>query len=242
MLTVSFLRKMTGTMSGWDFDREFLGQGDYIEEDGWSVVDKDTWDDLIKVDPPQTKKFAVGIAARHDRSESSVAIAVRRKDGGIHVEVVKKDLGTYWIVDFVKRWRKRRPCTFVINPRAAENIIIPELEALKPKIKLYKPNANEYAQFCAKFLSMITETQDLSHNGQEVFDNCLANARFRMLGQGLWTWEHEDVPGDVSGVDAATAALGGLIVKGSTVSGPKVASVNRGEQRNVRTGDDGDTE
>jgi len=221
-IEASFLQKMIGTMSGWDFDREFLGAGDYPEDEGWVVVNRDTWNDLA--DPyPDTAgcKFAVAFEARYDRSEASLAVVYMRKDGYYHGEVIRHELGTHWIKDAVKAIRKLRPVAIVANPKGPANIIIPELEALK--MNLYKPAVHEIAAFSAKWLQLVTETGEFKHNDQEVFNNCVAAARTRDLGQGIWTWEHENVPADVSGLAAVTLALGGLIVKGGKGSGhPRV--------------------
>ena len=226
-ITQSFLRKMQATMAAWDFDREFLGVGDYPDDDGWTMWPRETWNGLKDPESCRGPVFAVGIETTWDGESTSVSIASRRDDGLYHVELCDTFPGTAWAVPYAVALKKKRPCGFVVDRKSPAGVLIPQL--VEAGIKdVIQPTLPEYAEWCGRAHKMVTETQEMRHLGQESMDKAVGATTKRDLGQGTFVWERAGTTADVTPWGAATMALGGLIKNGSKRRRrPLVASAQR---------------
>jgi hypothetical protein len=221
-ITQKFLSKMAnGGMARWDFDREFLGVGEYPNDEGWSVFSEDTWGALRDPASHRGRAFAVGYETSWDHSVSSAAIASYRDDGLVHLEMIANRPGTAWIPEHAKAMKKLRPRAFVVDRKGPAALVIPDLTAAK--IKVVEPSLADYASWCAKIVQLVTETHEARHLDQSTMNTAIQATTKRDTGQGGYVWERADTSADVTPWGAATMALGGLIKAGKR-GRPMVAS------------------
>lgn len=223
----TFLQSMMGAMATWDFDREFLGAGDYPDDDGWNVVPAEVWAALGDPESKRGPAFAVGIEVAWDGESASVSIMARRDDGLFHMEALESAPGTAWTVPYAKALQRKRPVATVVDPKSPSAVILPGLEEAGVK-RIIRPTLPQYASWSARALQMVTETREVRHIRQPTMDTAVRVAKKRDLGQGTFAWQRENLTGDGTPWIAGTLALGGLLVNGSR-SGrrPLVASSQR---------------
>lgn len=222
-----FLQSMMGAMATWDFDREFLGAGDYPDDDGWNLFPGEVWSGLGDPESRRGSAFAVGIEVAWDGESASVSIMATRPDGLFHMEVLENQPGSAWTVDYAAALQRKRPVAVVVDPKSPSAVIIPGLEAARVK-RIIRPTLPQYASWCARLFQMVTETHEVRHIRQPTMDEAVRVAKKRDLGQGTFAWQRENLTGDGTPWIAGTMALGGLLVNG-TRSGrrPLVASAQR---------------
>lgn len=216
--TAHFLGEMMAGMETWDFDREFLGVGDYPEPDGWSVFSAELWNTLADrgargAGAPDV--LSVGVELEWDRSAASVSIVGRRPDGRMHVEMIETRPGYEWVPEYCKALKKnRRPVRIVVDPKGPADVVVPGLRAAVGNRILHLATLDEFKTWCATFLGMI-QRAEIRHLAQPTLDAAVKHTKKRALDGGLrYVWERADVSGPVAPFNAATMALGGWIITG----------------------------
>jgi hypothetical protein len=222
-ITQSFLSKLAnGGMAKWDFDREFLGVGEYPNDEGWALFAEDVWGSLKDPTSSRGRAFAVGYETSWDHSVSSASIASRRADGMVHLEMIANRPGTAWIPDHARAMKKMRPCAFVVDKKGPAALIIPDL--IHAKIKVVEPTLADFTAWCSKMTQLVTETHSARHLDQPTMNTAVQATTKRDTGQGGYVWERADTTADVTPWIGATMALGGLIRNGNRRGAPQVAS------------------
>lgn len=238
-VTTKFLDKMRKAMATWDFDREFLGVGDYPADEGWAVFSSALWADGMATPPELAqiqldgapRPFAVGIESTWDRESSAVCIAALRSDGRWHWELLKVGAGTAWVIDYCVALNEKRPTSFGIDPKGPCGFLVPDLEnATKAngrpaKLPVFKPTLPQYITACATVLTTVQETGRFIHLGQDDLTDSFRVVEKRDLGNGTFAWQRIDTTGNVAPVNAVTLAVAGHIASGGKRRGrPLVAS------------------
>lgn len=223
----SFLQSMMGAMATWDFDREFLGAGDYPDDDGWNLFPSETWESLADPESRRGPAFAVGVEVAWSGDSTSVSITALREDGQYHMELLEAAPGTAWAVDYVKALQRKRPVGVVVDPKSPSAVLLPGLEQAKVR-HIIRPTLPQYASWCAQAYQMVTETRTIHHIRQGTLTTAVRVAQKRDLGQGTFTWQRENLTGDGTPWIAGTLALGGLLTNGTRGGRrPLVASAQR---------------
>lgn len=202
------------------FAVERLGVGDWPALDGESaVIDLELWDDLADRTSQPEKSLCVAFDVAPDRSWSSIAVAGRRLDGKLHVEVLEHRRGAGWLADRVIEVVAERRATLVCDGGAAAGSIVPELE--KADVEITPLTGTELAHACGLLLDVI-ENEDLRHLGQSELDAAVAAAVKRPLGE-KWAWGRSKSPADISPLVACTLALWGVLAEDLEETEPMVA-------------------
>jgi hypothetical protein len=214
-----------------NFATEHLGLWPPDASAGWEVIGEDSWHDAVDVDSAPEDPVAFAIATNHDRTWTSIGVAGRRRDGLRHVEIVARQPGTAWVVDWltrrgddglnrVARWE---PCAIVVNPGTPAGSLIPEIEdafsRIFPPPKLVKPSERDFTHACGAFYDGIAGevgpdeaprvVRDVRHRGQEELTASVRQGIRRDIGRA-WAWETREEGGDdTSPLEAATLALWG---------------------------------
>lgn len=193
------------------FNKEILGVGEYPAPlDGWLVIPK-TWFaatfDKTEVPPRVTfPVFAIEVAL--DRSSAAIAVAGKRPDGLVGLQVVEHREGTGWIVGRVRdindRWK---PVTWVIDKRAATNTVITELE--RAGIPLDLMASSDVATASGQLYDAFRE-DELRHYGQSALRAALAAVDKRKLGES-WAFDRLNSAVDQSPLMAVTFAHWGYL-------------------------------
>jgi len=199
-----------------EFRRAFLNQWpDSFPVD--AVIPGEVWQALK--DPKSSAQDPVAFAAdmTPDRAFASIAVAGRRRDGRLHVEIVENTRGSEWVVPRLLELRaKWKPCAFVVDGAGPAGSLIAPLEAAG--VEVLKPSARDAAQACGGLYDAATQGQ-LRHRDQPELNTALAGAKRRELGDA-WAWARKNVSVDISPLVAATLALWGFSVRGHVAEEP----------------------
>jgi hypothetical protein len=190
------------------FSVERLGVGDWPTTDGAShVIDMKLWAELVDYDsqPQDPVCFAADVAP--DRSRSTIYVAARRQDGLIHIEIVRRDAGTGWVVPELARLIKTHECLKpVLDGGGPAASLLPDLERLD--IKVNTTTAGEMAQACGQFFDAV-EQRELRHLGTSEMESALKGAAQRPLSDA-WAWSRKNSTSDITPLVAATLAVWGI--------------------------------
>lgn len=238
-VTQVFLDKMRKAMATWDFDREFLGVGDYPSDEGWAVFSGELWaagmasaDEYAQIQlDGAPRPFYVGIESTWDRESTAVSIGAMRSDGKWHWELLKLGAGTAWVTDYCVALNAKRPGAFGIDPKGPCAHLIPALQtATKPngrpaRLPVFLPSLPQYTVACATVLTTVMETGAFIHLGQDDLTDAVRVVEKRDLGNGTFAWQRLDTTGNVAPIISVTMAVAAQIASGGRRTGrPLVAS------------------
>lgn len=231
-ISFSYLRKMAaGGMAERDFDREFLGDGDYPEPDGWNLVSEELWTSLRDITARGAGaplRFGVGVETTWDGDWTAITIAAPRADKRWHFEMIECRPGTHWAPEYLKALVRRKPVAIVIDKQSPANVIIAEVETdRRVKRVLVHPTLQQFAAWSKKASQLMIEpgADRLVHLGQDTMDGAVKVVQKREIGQGAFVWERISSTGNPAPFIAGTMAIGGFLLKGKSGSGhPLVAS------------------
>lgn len=219
-ITQEYLSKMIvgGGMPAWDADREFLGVGDYPDDEGWSLLSPEIWAAMHDGYSGLDSGFCVGIDVAHDQSTSSIAIVGKRSDGLWHFEWVKTESGTAWVANYCKRMMgmAKKPVVFVTDAKCP---IARDVENAVGKRRYLTPTTTDWSMWCAKMLQVVSETYEARHRNQTALNEALKHTRKKEYPNGSFVFVREEPSGDVTPFIALTLALGGALTKGTKRGG-----------------------
>lgn len=214
-ISEEYIASELGALSAKDFDVERLGIGDWPPEDddeGWEVISREAWEAIEDVTTTLGDRVAFAIDVTPDRSMASIAVAGRRWDGLLQVEIAANEPGTAWVVPWmVERKKKWRPLAVVVDPGSPAGSLITDLD--DAGIELTEPTARQVGQACGQFHDLVTDSKSLRHRGDALLATALAGARERLVGDGAWAWARRGLTVDISPLVAATLALWGFTTK-----------------------------
>lgn len=231
-ISVGFFRTLAnGGMAAADFDREFLGDGDYPEPDGWNIFSEELWNSLRDIDARGAGaplRFGVGVETTWDGEWTAISIAAPRADKRWHFEMIECRAGTHWAPDYLKALVRRKPVAIVIDKQSPANVIVTDVESdRRVKRVLVHPTLQQFAAWSKKTTQLMVEpgAARLVHLGQPTLDGAAKVVQKRDIGQGAFVWERINNGGNAAPFIAGTMAIGGFLLKGKGGSGrPLVAS------------------
>lgn len=183
-------------LSPEDFDIERLGIVN-LDEEFHKVIPADVWDDCL--DPRHTPKNRVAYALDVSPEGRSCSVAV---SDGTHIEVVKHEPGTSWVVDACVA-RRDRFTEIVLDPAGPAGQLIEPLR--KAGITVREVTTREAVQACGQFLTAVLDRVP-RHTGQPELDKAVANADRRDVGDGGWLWSRKRSSVDITPLVAVTLA------------------------------------
>jgi hypothetical protein len=187
------------------FAREHLGVWDPCN-DGEGFLPFGKWLAASDVGSTVSSGLCYGLSVAPDGSWAAVASAGRRRDGRLHVDSVRYERGTGWVVDYLADLYGRKRVAVRVNPEATEGAFIRSLS--DRKVGTVEVGHREYKQACGAFLAAL-ENDGLRHLDQESLNRSVASVVRRDVGhEGGWVWERPTV--DVSPLVAVTLALSGV--------------------------------
>jgi hypothetical protein len=207
-ITTDFIARERRALSDPAFRRERLGQGDYpTETQAWEVISESAWSAVADPHSRALDPVALAVDVSPDRSTTSIAIAGRREDDLVGVELIDYRPGTGWtierVTDLVARWS---PCAVVIDAAGPAGSLIAALSA--EGVEVVTPSAREVAQACGQFHDAVVDTRTLRHRDQAPLTAAVSGARRRDLG-GAWAWGRKGLSVDISPLVAVTLAAWG---------------------------------
>lgn len=216
-ITADFIARERLAMAATKFAIERLGVGDYPADGAsWEVISEDAWSALADARSDVVDPVAIAVDTTPDRSATAIAIAGRRADDALHVEVIEHWPGTGWaverVVELVEKWR---PCAVVIDAAGPAGSLIADLET--KGVDVVTPSAREVAQACGQLYDAVVDTKTLRHRDQVPLTTALAGASKRDLG-GAWAWARKGLSVDISPLVAVTLAAWGHTTRAHVVT------------------------
>lgn len=182
------------------FARERLGVPDDPEEGSGRLplsLWRDAADRKSTIDVPQALAWDVN----PERSWSTFAVAGRRADGRLHVEVVDRREGTRWVVARAKELHARYGLPVTLDPKQAGGLLAELQSAGVPVVEL---GGADVARACGALVDAVAGDQ-LRHIDQEPLNLAVANAGDRPLGDA-WAWSRKSSAVDIAPLVAVTFA------------------------------------
>lgn len=199
------IETMRGVLDERGFAREHLGI--WHDPGTESVVDVKLWSALADRGSAPDGRVAFAVDVAPDRRRASIAVAGRRADGNLHLEVANAEPGVGWVVDVLAAMvAASDPVAVVVDAAGPAGSLIPDLEAAG--LDLMVTSSREMGQACGAFFDAVTE-QRLRHIDSLALNTALGSARRRPLGDS-WAWARKDSTVDITPLVAATLALYGF--------------------------------
>lgn len=183
------------------FARERLGMWDKAVSK--AVIDSVVWRNHGDAESQVLDPVAIALDVAPMNATASLAVAGERADGRKHVEVVKNQRGTAWVVDALVKLNENDPCIIALDPAGGAGALLPAIEAAG--LEVHKVSAREMAQACVGFHQAFTEG-DAVHIEQPILTAALGAASKRDLA-GLFAWNRKDANTDITPLVSATLAL-----------------------------------
>ena len=174
------------------------------------VIPLEVWDRLCERSSRRGPRITFAFDATPDGSFASVAVASRRDDGPVHVELVAHEAKTGWLVGEVARLvRAHSPEDVLVDPRTPANTALPLLHDLG--VRVTEVNTADVTQAFAMFVEAAREGT-LRHLGQPELNAALAGAHRRSIGDAS-AWNRRSSSVDISPLVAVTLALWGVLAR-----------------------------
>ena len=203
---------MRGALDEAGFAREHLGI--WYDPRTESVIDPREWAALADSSSAPVDPVAFAVDVAPDRRTASIAVAGRRADGLLHVEVPDNRSGTGWVVERLAGMAQRaKPSAVVLDVAGPAGSLLPELE--RAGVTVTTTSAREMSQACGAFYDAVAEKR-LRHLDGIALNTALGAARKRPLGDA-WAWHRKDTAADITPLVASTLALFGV----ATAAPPK---------------------
>lgn len=194
------------SMSELGFAREIFGIWPKPLEADAGTMDPAEWEAHKDVASQLTGRVRVALDVAPDRGRSTIAVAGRRADGLFHVEVIRSDFGTGWVVAAAEKLAETWNCgPVLLDPRAAAGGLIQALE--DAGVEVEQITTAELGQATGEFIDMVSNDL-LRHLGQDTLTTAVLGGQLRVMGDAF-AWARKDTSVDITPLVAATLALHG---------------------------------
>lgn len=201
------------SMSPDGFGRERLGIWPQRNSD--AIITAEQWADLSDPASRRSGQIAIAFDVTPLRDHAAVAIYGMRADGLGHLEVIKHEPGTDWLVNYlVERRDRHQPVAVALDAAGPAATFILELEKAgickavdidKPKVgDLAVPTSREYAGACGGVIDAVRH-RTMRHIDQAPLNLSVAGVKTRPLGEAL-AWARRRADADISPLVAGTLA------------------------------------
>jgi len=189
-------------MPGWQ--TEYLCQTVDALEPG--VIPAEYWQDGVDMKSGRAagSDIYAALDVSYDRKTSYVAIAARREDGALHIEVIQAARGTDWVVDWLTERKTKFKGVAVQKTGAPASGMIGDLKRAGVPVVEWGPGL-ELQAGCALFFDGICE-HTIFHRRQPVLDRAAASGVARRVGDA-WIFDRRNSPVDVAPIVACAAAV-----------------------------------
>lgn len=188
-------------MSLPEFKRAYLNVWD--PRRGAPVISADQWSSLADARSRPEDPLAFSFDISPDRAWAAVAVAGRRADGLLHLEVVDHRPGTDWLIGRLAELQERhRPKVIAADYAGPGGSLKAELE--RRQLVVREVTAREHAQACGSFYDAAMAGW-LRHLGQPTLAAAVDGAVKRPLGDA-WAWSRKSSSVDICPLVAVTLA------------------------------------
>ncbi|MEU4578942.1 terminase family protein [Nonomuraea sp. NPDC023979] len=206
-----------------EYRRAYLNQWPDTTPDQWLVIPEDKWRLLADEQSELVGRVAMAIHVAMDRSWAAIAVAGRRPDGLLHIEIIDYRLGTKWVPERARQLRERwNPCAWVVDAGGPAGSLIADLEA--KGLDITKPSARDVAAAYGQFIDAVAPTEGdptLRYIPHPALDVAVAGAATRSLTTAK-AWDALAATTEISPLIAVTNAAWGFATKGHITEPPPV--------------------
>lgn len=179
------------------FMREHLGIWDAEPGSSGGAIDPAAWAACMVAGHSPSGAPAYALDVSPEGKSAAIALS-----DGAHVEVVKHEQGTAWVVPLCVL-RRDRFRELLIDPAGPAVELIAPLEAAGLKVR--RVSTEEAKAACGQFLTDVNDGRVI-HRGQPMLDLAVQNADRRDAGDGGWLWSRKRSAVDIAPLYAATLA------------------------------------
>ncbi|MDX3101740.1 terminase large subunit domain-containing protein [Nonomuraea angiospora] len=206
-----------------EYRRAYLNQWPDTTPDQWLVISEEQWRPLADEQSELVSRVAFAVHVAMDRSWAAIAVAGRRADGLLHVEIVDYRLGTKWVPERAKQLQDRwNPCAWVVDAGSPAGSLIADLEA--QGLVITKPTVKDVAHAYGQFIDAVAPKEGepvLRYIPHAALDVALAGAATRSLATAK-AWDAIAATTESSPLIAVTNAAWGFATKGHIEEPPPV--------------------
>jgi hypothetical protein len=186
------------------FQTEHLCQ--WVDSMQPGVLPREHWFETTDVTSRRVEESPLYAAldVNYQRSRSYVAIAARRADGNLHIEVISGARGTDWVVPWLEARKDRFKGVAVQKTGAPASGMIEDLKKAGVPVVEWGPGP-EVSAGCALMYDLVSEHR-IFHRPAAVLDRAAESGVSRNVGDG-WVFSRRDSPVDVSPIMACTGAV-----------------------------------
>lgn len=191
------------------FAREHLGVWDPPddEDEREPIVDLKAWRSLEDVPGERPARIALAVAASQDREWCYIGLAGERRDGRVHLQIIKAGRNTGWVLDELGRLKREwQPTRTVIGSSDPASSLLSEA---KPGLRLKPMQAPAQARAAGMFVDGVTEAT-FTHGGDPRLLACLKQARKKDHGKLFLFADPPDGSVDIAPLRAVAHALHAL--------------------------------
>lgn len=230
-LSYVFIAKERARMSRPQFGRERCGAATYPREEGegW-VIPREAWeraqDEQSTIATGSPMVFAAEADPHLERS--TISVAGFRRDGAVHIEVVRHQLGVLWVVDEAKRLTTAHGGRLGLDPSGPLGYLLEPLRAAGvPVLTINAGDLKDSATWIYTAANPAPDPKDptalpapgVYHRGGGKLTSALAAAETRKL-LDRWTWRRSVATEVNQGPLTASTIAGYLLVKLSRQTPP----------------------
>lgn len=222
-ITLDYVRSERRALPPGEFARERMGWWD-DPIGGETPIKAEAWAACLDEESGPQGAVALAVDISPDRSMSTIAVAGRRADGLMHVELVEHRQGTGWVVarlmELAQTWS---PVALVLDPAGPAGSLEKKLlekgfstEKTLPAggRRLHMMGTREYAQACGALCDDVANGE-FRHIGQVELDTAVEGVRTRPLADS-WAWSRPKSGAPISPLVAITLARHGFATYGVT--------------------------
>lgn len=170
------------------------------------IIPAEHWQETL--DPvsrrDETAKVYAALDVNYERSRSFIAIAARRPDGKLHVEVIQAARGTEWVVPWLQERKGKFAAVAVQKTGAPASGMIDDLRRAGLKVVEWGPGT-EIVAGSGMFYDLIVQ-HEVYHRPAPLLDRAAGSAIARRVADG-WIFDRRNSPVDVSPLVACAAAV-----------------------------------
>lgn len=233
-ITYDYVRAERRALPAIEFGRERLGWHEALADELRPIPEK-AWQDAVDVRSEALDPVALAVEVNNDRTFAAIAMAGRRPDGLIHIEVIKAQPGASWVINgttedpgehigtLAELWS---PCVIVVDDKSQAASFLPDLKEMglreRPRDPEREPFPDEIvvttlaadlARACGQLHTAVTETKQVKHLNQPELNESVKGASWRNLADAK-AWDRKNSDTDPTCLIAVTLALHGLVIYG----------------------------
>lgn len=204
-IVAEFIAFELRSMDPRTFAVERLGVSEWpsTAADSAAIISADDWRALADPESQIVGRVAFAADVAPNRSRASIAVAGRRADGKLHVEIVEHAAGTGWLLPRIVELLKEHGGTVAIDGRGPAAALAVEL-LKEHSIVAVEADSQDMAQACGSLFDAATQ-DELRHLGTAELAGAVAGAATRPLGDA-WAWARKKSSIDITPLVAVTLA------------------------------------